>query len=309
MSFADLLKTAESGSRGYNSYNRGWTKNAASNKENIDLSKMTLNQIRERQMLPEGHKDRLFAVGLGQVVGSRSQKSDTMGAAMKALNLTGDEYYTPELQNRIITNFLTGSKRPKLNAYITGKSDNLNAAINDAAQEWAALQTTAGIGAYDKNGVNHATVPPNITGQILMKARASYLNAIQSGKKPEEAKAIALGFINSSGINKNSPTTPSVQTASTKPSSVTTGSIAPPPVAKAAVNTAPVTSLTPSSLLPSANALAPVTNPVSPSSPVASDMANAIVPLLSKIAENTTPSIAYNQKNYKPSQDTVLGTM
>ena len=38
-------------------------------------------------------------------------------------------------------------------------------------------------------------------------------------------------------------------------------------------------------------------------------MASAIVPLLEKIAENTTPSIAYNQKNYKPSQDTVLGTM
>ena len=93
------------------------------------------------------------------------------------------------------------------------------------------------------------------------------------------------------------------------PSSVNTKTIAPPPVAESTVNTSPVTSLTAESITPPPASLKSPTNTISPSSPIASDMASAIVPLLEKIAENTTPSIAYNQKNYKPSQDTVLLTM
>ena len=225
---------------------------------------------------------------------------------MKKLNLSPDQKFTPELQDYIAAHYLTGSKRPNLDAYVTGRSNNLNAAINDAAYEWAALQMTNGVGAHDKVGGNKATVPPNITAQILMNARAKYAEAIRSGKNPQEAKAIAMGFINSSGVNKQSPT----QTASNStPSSVNTKTIAPPPVAESTVNTSPVTSLTAESITPPPASLKSPTNTISPSSPIASDMASAIVPLLEKIAENTTPSIAYNQKNYKPSQDTVLLTM
>ena len=98
-------------------------------------------------------------------------------------------------------------------------------------------------------------------------------------------------------------------TTNPTPSSVNPKTIAPPPVAGSTVNTSPVTSLTAASITPPPASLKSPTNTISPTSPVAADMASAIVPLLEKIAENTTPSIVYNQKNYKPSQDTVLGTM
>ena len=65
---ATLIHLGESKRRGYNDYNRGSSKNAPSNKENIKLTDMTLEEIMRKQQLPLMNPDRLLAVGKYQVI-------------------------------------------------------------------------------------------------------------------------------------------------------------------------------------------------------------------------------------------------
>jgi hypothetical protein len=70
---------------------------------------------------------------------------------------------------------ITGSKRPALAAYITGKSSSLDAAHWDIAREWAALQAPNGRGVYDGDkGGNRASVSASKVRALLQQARREY---------------------------------------------------------------------------------------------------------------------------------------
>ena len=187
--FATLVHLGESKRRGYNDYNRGSAKNAPSNKENIKLTDMTLEEIMRKQQLPLMNPDRLFAVGKYQVV------TGTLRDAVRSLGLNVSEKFTPQLQERIFAEFLATKKKGRraLEGFVKGKSDNADAAVNDAALEWASLKGSSGSGAYEGVGTNHASIGAAAVKAALTRARTKYASLIKSGMAEERAYGIAIG--------------------------------------------------------------------------------------------------------------------
>jgi hypothetical protein len=69
-----------------------------------------------------------------------------------------------------------GSKRPALASYIRGQNNNLRAAHEDIALEWAALQGPNGRGMYDNDKAgNMASIPAARVRAALQEARRAYL--------------------------------------------------------------------------------------------------------------------------------------
>lgn len=195
-SVANLIHRGESKRRGYNDYNRGSSKHAASNKENIDLTNMTIGEIMAKQALPANTEEKLLAVGKYQVI------PETMAGAVAALGINKNEKYTPELQEKIFTEYLATSKkgRGSLEGYIKGKNDNLGRANKDAALEWASIGVNGRHGMYDGVGSNHASISSNEMQSSLMKARSKYADLISKGMDENTAYAIALGSKSETGV-------------------------------------------------------------------------------------------------------------
>lgn len=107
-----LFETAEAGAKGYNAYNRG-TRSEAGGLGNIlppnrdiDFSTLTLREVMALQKRPKSDPASVFAVGLYQLT------PDTTRHAVDALGLKGDEKFTPEIQDRIFSEYLLSRKRP-----------------------------------------------------------------------------------------------------------------------------------------------------------------------------------------------------
>ena len=133
-----LLKTREGG---YNVVNRGEKHGYKSATRN--LTDMTVKEVRQAQ---SGQYD-FQAAGRYQII------PGTLDMAIKKLGLTGDEKFTPELQDKIFREVLVGKAgdkvkladgktvnvHGKLKDYLTGKSDDEDAALAAMAQEWASM--------------------------------------------------------------------------------------------------------------------------------------------------------------------------
>ena len=107
-----------------------------------------------------------FAVGAYQII------PPTMMAAVNSMSLTGEEVYTPQLQDKIARDFLTADKRPALNSYLKGSDKvTVEQAMDDAAREWASLPNQQGLGMYDGQNATHTAAEAK---KILENARAKY---------------------------------------------------------------------------------------------------------------------------------------
>ena len=213
-SLSSLIRTGESGRRGYNAYNRGSDRNSPSNRESINLTSMTLAEIMTAQARRKNDPQRLFAVGKYQMV------PETLAEGVKKLGISTSERFTPELQERFFTEFLAGKKRPAIGNYIRGKSENIDAAINSAAYEWAALQLTSGRGYYDKVGTNHASISPDRVKAVLVKARTRYQELIKAGVSPAKAYGMAIGAYADTSAAASTPSATGASTgAATTPTS------------------------------------------------------------------------------------------
>lgn len=122
--FASELGSLEGGARAWDASNMG----GAGDKPGgvSGLSKMTVNQV---LALPDHH------VGMYQL---QLGKGRTLDSLKTRMGLTGNEPFTPELQNRMFTELMFGGwKRPTLTAYLKG-GGNLAAAKADFINEWEA---------------------------------------------------------------------------------------------------------------------------------------------------------------------------
>lgn len=135
--YENLGRLIASGEGDYNSVNRGLVKGKNLGAFQTDLSKMTINQILARNKLKPGDKNRMNAVGKYQIIAS------TMKQAMKAMGLSGNEKFTPELQEKIFREFLI-PKRKGLNDYLKGGETSLDRAQYEAAMEWASIPVPKG---------------------------------------------------------------------------------------------------------------------------------------------------------------------
>lgn len=184
----DLISRGESGTAGYNAYNRG-TYVDADGKSHIrgpagaiDFSSLTLGQVNDRQHLHGSDPQRLFAVGKYQVIPA------TMDGAIASLQLDRNQRFTPELQDRIFSEYLIVDKRPQVHDYIVGKAGStLAGAQHSLSLEWASF------GDPDNGGRSHYP-PPNVasislaqSGAALEAMRNQYREDVARGLSPAQA--------------------------------------------------------------------------------------------------------------------------
>jgi hypothetical protein len=157
-----LLAMIRSGEGGWNSVNRGVAGDTPGG-----IGALTSRSIGSLEQLQS--RGQVFAVGAYQFT------PGVLARARRESGLSPNAPFTPENQNRLAMALITGSKRPALAAYITGKSSSLDAAHWDIAREWAALQAPNGRGVYDGDkGGNRASVSASKVRALLQQARREY---------------------------------------------------------------------------------------------------------------------------------------
>lgn len=127
-----------------------------------DLSQYTLNQILEqqRQRINDGGQS---ATGKYQFI------RKTLKGLRDAMNLTGDEKFTPELQDRMAIQLLEwrGLKR-----WQSGRLSDEQFA-NNLAKEWASLPVIeTGRSYYAGDGLNKSLITPEKVLECLRETRA-----------------------------------------------------------------------------------------------------------------------------------------
>ena len=179
-----LIHKGESISDGYNAYNKGTSHGHIMGADKkIIFSEMTIAQVSQRQHLPHGHRDRLFAVGKYQII------PDTLDGAIVSMKLDRHQAFTPELQDRIFSDYLIVKKRPEIYAYISGKNGaTLEKAQYALACEWASFSDPhkGDFKSHYGQG-NHASISLKESAHALKGMKAEYMEHINNGLSAFEA--------------------------------------------------------------------------------------------------------------------------
>jgi hypothetical protein len=190
-SLRPLLEFIYAGEGGYDSYNRGVAGDSPSPYPHGGLQKLSIAQVMSKQQAGE-----LFAVGAAQFI------PDTLKMAVDALGVDVTDKFTAENQDRLAVALLIGGKRPKLAAYLLGKSNDLGAAQLDLAKEWASIPGPDGRGFYDGDSAGNRATQKVKDVQAALRAGREGLAAaakpkpaqvaVAKGETPEAPKAQAL---------------------------------------------------------------------------------------------------------------------
>lgn len=146
---AALKAEVARGEGNYESYNRGRAGDSPG-KHSPPLTTMTFGEVMRLQSLPRGSSNRLFAVGKYQLIPA------TMREAVRYVGIKPGDRFSPENQERLFAYLISAAKRPKLNAYITGRSKDLGSAHRDLAREFASIPGPDGRGMYDGDRAGNA---------------------------------------------------------------------------------------------------------------------------------------------------------
>jgi len=197
-SLSSIIKGGESGKEGYDAYNRGTGLGSTGHR---DISKMTIGEIKSYQALPKSDKNRLMAVGKYQMIPATLQEGVT------ALGIGDNEKFTPELQEKLFSKYLLDKKRPKISAYIKGKSDDAVGAGIAAAAEWRSIADPRTGKTYaDKGAVGNKASISSATFKAAMDAsREKYKELIVQGMDEDIAyqKAISSSTIMANAAMKS----------------------------------------------------------------------------------------------------------
>ncbi|WP_371369515.1 hypothetical protein ACA097_07705 [Pseudomonas sp. QL9] len=134
------------GEGGYESYNTG-TKNVPGDRVGFSfisppvgtVTAKTINEILATETLSGLDRDRLFATGKYQTIIA------TLRVAKSVLNLSGDEFYDEELQERVFREYLIDKAGDgSLGGFIKNGRGSVDSAQLAAAKEWASIAAPAG---------------------------------------------------------------------------------------------------------------------------------------------------------------------
>jgi len=175
----------ESGAAGYNAYNKGTVGNKIIGSDKpIDFSKMTIDEYLKRGNLKSGDPNKIFAVGKYQFT------PKTMADLAKKLNLdTKTTVLDSATQDLLFNEGTLKLSKPNVAAYLSGKSNNRDAAILDLAKEFASVGVPYPAGNAKKRGEsyyqgiggNKATNPPDAVGDALDAQRTPKISASLEG--------------------------------------------------------------------------------------------------------------------------------
>lgn len=170
---------------GYASFNRG---NAGdSRRQTMDFGSMSVGEVMALQSLPSTDPRRIFAVGKYQVI------PKTLREAVSALGVDKNEKFTPDLQERIFSEYLVGKKRPAVADFLSGKSDDVNAAVHALSLEFASVQSPyTGIGRYDGIAGNKASLSVDAARAALLADRTPVVPTVGTLTMPSVRNVSAL---------------------------------------------------------------------------------------------------------------------
>jgi hypothetical protein len=184
-SLAANISKFESGKAGYNAYNRGTVGNKTIGSDKpIDFSKMTIDEYLKYGHLKPGDKDRIFAMGKYQII------PQTMEGLVKKLGLDpASTVLDAKTQDLLFTEGLVNQTRTNVAAYLSGKSNNRDAAILDLAKEFASVGVPYPAGKakergesyYAGVGGNKAHNSPDQVGAALDADRQNKVSAAMGG--------------------------------------------------------------------------------------------------------------------------------
>lgn len=154
-----LLGLIRSGEGDWNSVNFGTVNNTGRG-----IGTITNRSIGSLEAMQNSRQ--VFAVGAYQFT------PGVLALARREAGLSPAAPFSPANQDKMAMALLTGSKRPALANYLTGRSNDLNAAHWEVAREWAALQAPNGRGVYDGDSAgNRASIPAARVREMLIQAR------------------------------------------------------------------------------------------------------------------------------------------
>jgi hypothetical protein len=167
--FNGVLLLLRSGEGGWDSANRGTAGDTPGGIRG--LSKMTLGQWKQYQS--QGYN----ALGAYQFIPS------TLKLAAREAGISDSTVMTPAVQDRLAVQLMIGSKRPTLAAYLRGKNNNVDQALDDLALEWASVATRGGGTAYPNQGGNRASISRDKARKVLEQARASFQTSLPTNER------------------------------------------------------------------------------------------------------------------------------
>ena len=115
-----------------------------------DFTNMTVDQVLDWQTNYVNQGSESSAAGRYQII------KPTLEGLKTNMGLTGQETFTPELQDQM---FLQLAEGRGLNEYLAGNLPQ-DQFINNLSQEWAGIPNTTGVSTYEGVGSNRATVSP-----------------------------------------------------------------------------------------------------------------------------------------------------
>ena len=149
------------GEGGYNSVNLGQAGGYRSSTR--DLENMTIAQVMAAQKNKEFN-----AAGKYQIIGP------TLANAVKALKLNTNEKFSAANQEKIFKEYLLSIKNQAIGDYISGKSNDITAAVKAASKEWASVtDPDTGKSHYAGVGNNKASISVEEMTRALQLARAT----------------------------------------------------------------------------------------------------------------------------------------
>ena len=154
----------------------------------VKLTDLTLKQLIERQDYemdtknPQINDYGVFAAGKFQFIPS------TLKSLVTSSGISQNTMFDVSTQNFLAVELIRTSATTAYR-YVQGQSDDLDAAMNELALEWASLPTTSGGTAYPGTG-NAASHEIDSVRQVLKEARAKFLaKSGTSSKKSSSSKS------------------------------------------------------------------------------------------------------------------------
>lgn len=175
----------ESGAAGYNAYNRGTVGNKMIGSDKpIDFSKMTIAEYLQHGRLKSGDPDKIFAMGKYQII------PETMAGLVKNLRLDPEKtLLDKDTQDLLFNEGIIKQSRRNVAAYLSGQSNDRDAAILDMSKEFASVGVPFPAGKakergesyYAGVGGNKAHNPPEAVGAALDADRKTKISALEGG--------------------------------------------------------------------------------------------------------------------------------
>ena len=147
----------------------------------------TINQILQSSKLPPENRGRMFAVGKYQII------TKTLRAAKKSMNLSGDELFDAEMQERIFKEYLIHKAGGgKLADYVFKGKGSVDDAMYAASKEWASIaapkgrriskdRISDGTDSYYESKANHASMKSTNAVKAYLLKIGAMRSAIKSG--------------------------------------------------------------------------------------------------------------------------------